>query len=263
MTASRLLAVAALATAIAVQASAAEISKEEIQKTLQANPDLVLDVLRHNHKDLLDILNQAVQEERSQQAKNEQADQEKEIADALKHPIVASIDSKTHILGKKSAKYTLLEYADFQCPYCGRAFLTVEELRKKYGDNLRFVFKNNPLPMHPEAMPAAKWFEAVAMQSPEKGWLFYDKMFENQDKLGDEFFKQTTKELGLDVAKTQKDAKSTAVADKIAGDIAEAMKFGFNGTPGFLLNGVPVRGAYPIDTFESIIKRLDAEQAKN
>ncbi len=262
MSATRLSLIAVLAASLAAPAAAA-VSKEQLQKTLEDNPDLVLDVLRSHHKELMEILNQAVQEEREEQAKQEQAAQDKEIADALVHPIQAKIDAKTHIRGKENAKYTLVEYSDFQCPYCGRAFLTVEELRKKYGDQLRFIFKDKPLPMHPEAMPAAQWFEAVALQSPQKAWQFHDKMFENQDKLGLDFFKQTVKDLGLNVAKAQKDAQSKVVADKIAADVAEAEKLGFSGTPGFLLNGVPIRGAYPIDTFDSIIQRINNKQAKN
>ena len=86
--------------------------------------------------------------------------------------------------------------------------------------------------------------------------LIHDKMFENQDKLGDDFFRKTVKELGLDVAKAAKDKDSKAVAEKIAADSAESHEFGFRGTPGFLINGVPLRGAYPASEFDKIIERL-------
>ena len=81
-------------------------------------------------------------------------------------------------------------------------------------------------------------------------------MFRNQSRLGPEFYKQTIKELGLNVAQAEKDAKSKRVQDLIQTDIKEAEKFGFTGTPGFLLNGIPVRGAYPAEKFISIIDRL-------
>lgn len=93
----------------------------------------------------------------------------------------------------------------------------MEALRKKYGDNLRFVFKHLPLQFHPQAMRAALYLEAVAEQSPEKAWTFHDKLFENQ----------------------------------------EAERFGFTGTPGYLINGVPVRGALPPEHFDQIIQRID------
>jgi protein-disulfide isomerase len=106
------------------------------------------------------------------------------------------------------------------------------------------------------AMPAAKWMEAVALQSPEKGWLFHDKLFQNQSQLSEDFFKKTAKELGVNVDKAAQDAESPAVAQKIENDINEAKSFKFSGTPGFLINGVPLRGAYPIEKFDEIIIRL-------
>jgi protein-disulfide isomerase len=96
------------------------------------------------------------------------------------------------------------------------------------------------------AMPAAQWFEALYLQSPEKAWTFHDQLFENQSKLGEEYFKALAKDLGLDVAKAAKDAKSDAVRNKIEADIKEAKGFGIEGTPAYLINGVPLRGACPV-----------------
>ncbi|MDT1000363.1 DsbA family protein, partial [Pseudomonas aeruginosa] len=76
--------------------------------------------------------------------------------------------------------------------------------------------------IHPMAMPAAKWLEAVALQSPEKAWQFHDKLFQNQGQLSEDYFKKTAKELGVDVAKAAKDAESQAVADRIEADTKEA-----------------------------------------
>ena len=135
----------------------------------------------------------------------------------------------------------------------------LEQLRKTHGDKLRVVFKNMPLNFHPQAMPAAQWFEALALQSPEKAWAFHDTLFEHQDKLGEEYFKLLAKDLGLDVAKAAKDAKSEAVKNKIEADIKEAKKFGIEGTPAYLINGVPLRGAYPVEAFEEVISKLQAK----
>ena len=112
--------------------------------------------------------------------------------------------------------------------------------------------------MHPNAMPAAQWFEAATLQNPEKAWAFHDKLFENQDKLGDEFFEATAKSLGLNVDKLKKDMQSQEVKDAIAADTKEAESFGFDGTPGFLINGVPVHGAYPPEYFDQMIQKIDA-----
>lgn len=231
-------------------------SQKEIEAAINSNPDLILNVLRAHKSELYKIVNEAFQEEQVKQQKQEAAKEEKEFNEAFLHPLQPVIDKNTLIRGNKNAPYTLVEYSDFQCPYCGRGFQTVEDLRKKYGSQLRFIYKNMPLPMHPQSMPAAEYFEAVALQSRPKAWLFHDKMFRNQSRLGPEFYKQTIKELGLNVAQAEKDAKSKRVQDLIQTDIKEAEKFGFTGTPGFLLNGIPVRGAYPAEKFISIIDRL-------
>lgn len=235
-------------------------TKEEIKDILQKNPDILLDVLKQNKKQLFDIVNEAAQEEQARREKDEADAEKKEFDDAFKNPKQPDIASKdTHVRGNDKAKYTLVEYSDFQCPYCGRGFQTVETLRKKYGDNLKFIYKDMPLPFHPMAMPAAKYFEAAMLQSSEKAWQLHDKMFENQQQLSDQWIKDTAKSLGLNVKKLEKDAQSDVVAKKIQADQAEAQTMGFSGTPGFLLNGIPVKGAYPVEYFDGIIARLEGK----
>ncbi|HAZ06972.1 MAG TPA: thiol:disulfide interchange protein [Elusimicrobia bacterium] len=250
-------AAAALSLMIAVPSLAA-ISREELKKALDANPDLVLESLKKAKKSsvfelVLDAQKEYQQEKAKEEELREKQDFEKSFADPLK-PVV---DAKTRIRGDEKAPVTIVEYSDFQCPFCSRGFQTVEEVRRKYGAKIRFVFKHLPLTnMHPEAMAAAQWMEALALQSPEKAWIFHDKMFSNQNKLGDAFYRETAKELGLNVEKAAKDKDGRAVQDKIEADIKEAKGFGFSGTPGFLVNGIPIRGAYPAAHFDTIIERL-------
>ncbi|MDE2491653.1 MAG: thioredoxin domain-containing protein [Elusimicrobia bacterium] len=246
----------------AVPAFARTISREELQKALDANPDLVLAALKKaDQTQLFDLVISAQRAYQIQEEKKQEAEAKAEQEAAFKNPLEAEIGPKTLIRGDKDAPITVVEYSDFQCPFCGRGFRTVEALRKKYGKHLRFVFKNLPLVnLHPQALPAAEWHEAVALQSPAKSWLFHDKMFENQDKLGDSFYRQTVKELGLNVKEAEKAVKGKKVMEVIAADVTEAHKFGFSGTPGFLINGVPLRGAYPLSEFDKIIARLAAEK---
>ncbi|HNW45421.1 MAG TPA: thioredoxin domain-containing protein [Elusimicrobiales bacterium] len=253
------LAIAALTCAAA---QAAPITGPELKKALQNNPQVLLEAITANKRAILEILNQAAQEERALAQKEAAEAEARALEESFKNPLVPAIDANTRIRGEKDAKYTLVEYSDFQCPYCARGFQNVEELRKKYGKDLRFIFKNLPLPFHDKAMPAAQWLEAVALQSPEKSWQFHDTLFSNQDKLGLEFFKETAKGLGLDVVKCEADAASQGVKDRIAADMAEAEKFGFSGTPGYLINGVPVKGAYPVDYFDGVIKKIDAAKTE-
>ena len=248
---------ALILTTTTLQAKTKEISRDELKKALDANPDILIDVLKNNKNALFEIVNQAAQEEQARRQQEEEAAEKKEFEESFKSPKTPEINAKTRVRGDAKAKFTLVEYSDFQCPYCGKGFQIMEALRKKYGADIRFIFKNMPLPFHPLAMPAAQYLEAVAMQSSEKAWVFHDKLFQNQDKLSETFYKDTAKALGLNVKKLETDAKSQAVKDRIETDIKEAKNFGFNGTPGFLLNGIPVRGAYPVEFFESIMQRLD------
>ena len=249
---------AAVLSVLVAAPAAAAMSRDELKKALDANPDLVIGALKKTDKSALFEL--MMEAQRDYQMKKQKEEEDKEKADmeaAYKNPFKPVIDEKTRVRGDRNAPITVVEYSDSQCPFCGRGYQTVEALRQKYGPKVRFVYKHLPLvAIHPFALPAAKWQEAVALQSPDKAWIFHDKMFENQGQLGEEFFKKTVKELGLDVKKAEKDVESKAVADKIEADVKEAKSFGFTGTPGFLVNGVPLRGAYPIEDFDKIISRL-------
>ncbi len=239
--------------------SHSSLSAGQIKTVLEANPDIILDVLRQNTTAFFEIVKAAAQEDQQRQEQEEAQAQEQQIDNAIKNPLKPAIDSSSHVQGGQHAKYTLVEYADFQCPYCGRALPTVEALRKEYGKNMRFVFKTMPLiAIHPQAMPSAEYFEAIALQSQKKAWQFYNILFTNQDKLSQEFYQATAEKLGVNMARLQKDLKSSAVSKRISDNMAEFKKFGFQGTPGFLINGVPVFGAYPQSYFEGIIKKIDA-----
>ena len=251
------LAAAALSLLIASPSFAA-MSREDLQKALDKNPDLVLEALKKADKAaFFEYVMDAQHDYQAKKQAEEEAKEKKELEAAFKNPLKPDIDAKTRIRGDKNAPITIVEYSDFQCPYCQRGFQTVESVIAKYGPKVRFVYKHLPLvAIHPNALPTAKWLEAVAMQSPDKSWIFHDIMFKNQSSLNEDFYKKTVKDLGLNVEKAAKDAQSQAVADKIEADTKEAKEFGFTGTPGFLINGIPLRGAYPPEEFDKIIKRL-------
>ena len=132
------------------------------------------------------------------------------------------------------------------------------QLMDKYPGKIRFIYKHLPLSFHEQAMPAAQYYEAVRLQDEKKAFAFHDEIFKNQAKLknGKAFLDATAKKVGADMARLKKDVESEAVKNRIEADIKEAGSFGMQGTPGFLLNGVPVRGAYPAEYFVSLIDEL-------
>lgn len=134
----------------------------------------------------------------------------------------------------------------------------MQALMKKYEGKIQFVYKHLPLSFHANAMPAAKYYEAIRIQSNEKASEFHDELFNNFEKikLGARFFKSVAKKIKVNMAKLEKDLNSPQVKARIDQDLAEAGKFGFRGTPGFLLNGIPVKGAFPPSHFDTIVEEL-------
>ena len=169
------------------------------------------------------------------------------------------VDAKRDAIKGSSDKalVTIVEFSDFQCPFCSRAAATVASLEKDYGDKVRIVFKHTPLPFHQNAKPASSAAIAAGMQG--KFWEFYDKAFANQQALSDENYQAWAKEIGLNVDKFNKDRKDEAVAKQIEDDIAAGQLVGIRGTPGFMINGRKVVGAQPANVFKAVI---DEELAK-
>ena len=179
--------------------------------------------------------------------------EEEQLKQQLQDKISVDIGT-AHVRGNKNAKIQLIVFSDFQCPFSKRGQDTVNALRQKYNNDLSFIYKNLPLPFHPEAMPAAK--AALAAGKQGKYYEYHDKLFENQDKLGEPLYVQIAKDLGLNLQKFNVDRASKELEDQIQADVAQANSLGFNGTPGFALNGVKILGAYPQEHFEKVIKAL-------
>lgn len=248
-----------LLASAAMAITACAPSKQQLQKVLEDNPEILTSVIEKHPLKFMTSLNKAAQDARGKQGEEQEAQRQKELDEEFKNPKKPEINEERAMVGSKDAPIVLVEYSDFQCPYCSRGYQTVMEVKKKYGDKIRFHFKHLPLDFHPLAMPAAEWFEAIALQSPEKAYKFHDKIFENQDKLNsgkEKFLESAAKEAGADVAKAKKDLKSEKVQARIKADMEEARKFEFSGTPGFLINGISLKGAYPTPEFEKIIDRM-------
>jgi protein-disulfide isomerase len=249
---SSILLVAALAMAVACT------SKDDLKKMMKENPEIITEAIEANPEKFIDALNNAVKAAQDGQGKKREVDEKKALEDSFNNPVLAEIRPDESFRGEKDAPITLIEYSDFECPFCSRGYNTVMELMEKYKGKIRFAYKHLPLSFHPQAMPAAQYYEAIRLQSPEKAWQFHDAIYKNQRALqnGEKFLKEEAKKLKVDMAKLAKDVTSEAVQKRIAADVAEAGKYGFQGTPGFLLNGIPVKGAYPTQHFDDLISEL-------
>ena len=161
------------------------------------------------------------------------------------------------IRGNKDAPITIVAFSDFQCPFCARVNPTLEQILKAYPDKVKLAFKHLPLRIHPDAPGASAAAESAHRQG--KFWEMYDKIFANQREIKPDKLREYAKELGLDLAKYDKDVASPDVKKRIDSDSEEADKLGVSGTPAFFINGRYLSGAQP---FESFKKMVDEELAK-
>src|SRR6185369_11576197 len=146
------------------------------------------------------------------------------------------VSARDHIQGRDEAPLTLVEYADYQCPYCGSAHPVIKRLQKSLGRKLRFVFRNFPLTQsHPYALLAAQAAEAAALQG--KFWDMHDLIFENQEQLEPEVLPVWAHKIGLDVDQFATAIKEGRVSKRIQEDYASGVESGVDGTPSFFING--------------------------
>jgi protein-disulfide isomerase len=160
--------------------------------------------------------------------------------------------------GPANAKVTIVEYSDFQCPFCARGYQTMEnQVLKEYGDKVRFTYKNFPLPMHPWAEPAAIAAECALEQKPEAFWKLYNYYFQNQREITPQNVKdkslEALKDDGIDAAKFGDCVDNKKTLNKVKADQAEGSSVGVNGTPAFIINGRLVSGAQPFENFKAVI----------
>ena len=159
--------------------------------------------------------------------------------------------------GPLDAKVTVVEFSDFQCPFCGRVGPTLERLRKEYPDDVKLVFKHLPLSFHKQAQGAAEAAEAAHLQ--DQFWPMHDKLFAGQRALSEEKYVEWAGEIGLDVEAFKRDMKSSRVKNRINKDKREAASLGVSGTPGFFINGRFLSGAKPFGEFKTLVDRALGE----
>lgn len=177
------------------------------------------------------------------------------VAQSSEDDAAVPISARDPVLGSRTAPVTIVEFEDFQCPFCARAETTLSALEEEYGtEKLRIVWKNSPLPFHPNARPAAEAAMGVfALAGPVAFWKFHDAAFSNQQSLSDAKYAEWAGLLGVDPGSLRRGLDSHTWSAKVDDDLALGKTLGVNGTPAFFINGVPVNGAQPHDKFAEII----------
>jgi protein-disulfide isomerase len=166
-------------------------------------------------------------------------------------------DDRDHSQGPADAPVTLVEYGDYQCPFCGAAYPIIKDVQARMGDRLRFVFRNFPITTsHPNAELAAEAAEGAAVQG--RFWEMHDLLYENQDRLGGEDLHGYASRLGLDVETFDRELAAHAHADRVHEDFMSGVRSGVNGTPTFYVNGARYDGSYEAENLLAALEQAAA-----
>jgi len=179
----------------------------------------------------------------------------------VKHQVTSTLEPpRTEVAatgpakGPDSAPVTIVEFSDFECPYCSRVNPTLAQVRETYGDKVRIVFRQFPLDMHPNARKAAE--ASLCAQDQGKFWEMHDAMFADQRNLGVDALKAKAQSLGLNAESFGQCLDSGEYADEVAADLRAGVEAGVSGTPAMFINGIPLSGAVP---YEQVAEVIDAE----
>jgi protein-disulfide isomerase len=163
-------------------------------------------------------------------------------------------EDRDHIQGRAEAAVTLVEYGDYECPYCGAAYPIIKEVQERMGERLRFVFRNFPITTsHPHAELAAEAAEAAAAQ--DRFWEMHDLLYENQQRLGEEDLRAYADQLGLEVEPFDQELAEHVHAERVHEDFMSGVRSGVNGTPTFYINGLRYDDSYELETLLAALER--------
>ena len=246
-----------------VAAKVAEPTDDEVQKVYDANKgQLGSQTLEQIRPRIVEYLKQQGMERRRQAFVDELKKTHKTTV-ALRPPVIeVAAAGRPERGGGAKAPVTIIEFSDYQCPFCGRAEGVVDEVMKHYGNKVRLVYRDFPLPMHPQARPASEAANCANAQG--KFWEYHAALFANQTALDEDKLKEYAKSVGLDPAKFEQCLKDKPFKAAIDKDVADGEKVGVNGTPAFFINGRMLSGALPFDKFKEVIdEELTAKGASS
>jgi protein-disulfide isomerase len=180
------------------------------------------------------------------------------MSDNERARLTLPVGTRDRAQGSDRAAVTLVEYGDYECPHCGRAYPIVKKLQAQLGSRLRFVFRNFPLgEMHPHAQHAAEAAEAAAAH--DRFWEMHDTLFEHQRALGDRHLMEYAVAIGLEPARFQQELSTHAYAPRVREDFLSGVRSGVNGTPTFFINGFRHDDAWDFETLMDTLSQESME----
>jgi protein-disulfide isomerase len=239
-----------------ITAKISQATEEEVKTFYEENKGRIKQPFDSIKGRIEEYLNQRSQQQRERAFLGELR-QRYAVAIALEPPKVdVSVDDDP-VRGAKDALVTIIEFSDFECPYCRRVQPTLKRLLKEYEGQVRLVFRDFPLSIHKNAQKAAEAAQCAGEQ--DKFWPFHDKLFE-QTALSLDDLKKYAGDMGLDMDKFTTCLDTGKYAQEVAGDMQDGQAVGVNSTPSFFVNGQPLSGAVPYERFQELV---DAALAQN
>jgi protein-disulfide isomerase len=171
--------------------------------------------------------------------------------------LAVPVSERDHVKGPETAPVTMVEYGDFECPYCGAAHLVIKEIQRRLGEQLRFAYRHFPLVnVHPHAENAAEASEAAAAQG--RFWEMHDTLFEHQTELDDQHLIAYARALGLDTERFTRELAAHIYAPRVHEDFLIGVISGVNGTPTFFINGERYNGGYDQESLMAALQEAGA-----
>ena len=215
-------------------------------------PENLVEVVKKNPVLFLEALQEAAKTAQSKR-------KEKQLEEQMKNPLKIETEGRV-VFGEESAPVTIVEFSDFQCPYCAKAAKRMSELREKYDEKVKVVYKHYPLSFHAFAQPAAEYFEALALISHDKAREFHDKIFENFNRYArlesEEEISSAIDSLlkEIDVKKSDVEKNLEKAKKVVSADLEEADKLNVRGTPSFFVNGIDAKHLGIEELIEKFLK---------
>ena len=237
---------------------------EIVKKTLQDNPEIVFEAIKKDPAQFVKTAQEAFKMAEQGQRENDAKAEKDKREEQFKNPLQPVVAATRPIMGPKDAAVTIVEYSDLQCPACQYGARIVDQVMAQYEGKVKLILKHFPIESkHPNARRGSEFFEAIALQDNAKAFAFKKKVFERQKETygppeaAEKFYTEIAKSVGANVGQVASDLKSKKAefTAKIQKDMEEAQKFQINGTPGYIINGVSLHGAYGVPVFKEIIDR--------
>lgn len=229
-----------------VASGCVSVSEESLYQAMKKDPKRFMDTLR-------EVAEASQKVEMAQMSRERDQQMEKD----LKNPRPVKVDNDRLIFGKPTAPVTIIKYADFQCPACRMGYISLEEIKKTYKDQIKVIHKNIPLPMHPQAFLAAQIYEAMLIHDKKLALKFYNEAYQTLGQWGsEEKLWQMAKKIGIKKEIVLAELKKGVVEKRLKEDAEEHERLGFQGTPMYMVNGVEIQGAPSVPQLASLIDRL-------